>query len=119
MVNQYFDAQRRVNRLRAFAESELNDGLCDFNLGAKMKPVNFKHSNKTLQPSGATYSENVTGVEPLHIFTDGEQCVSCWRMTWMERLSLLIFGRVWVAVLTGQTQPPIFVIAAKTYLRES
>ena len=42
-----------------------------------MKPVNFKHSNKTLQPSGATYSENVTGVEPLHIFTDGEQCVSC------------------------------------------
>ncbi len=84
-----------------------------------MKPVNFKRSNKTLQPSGAKYSANVTGVEPLHIFTDGEQCVSCWRMTWKERLNALIFGKVWVATLTGQTQPPLFVEAAKTYLREA
>ena len=84
-----------------------------------MKPVNFMHSNKILQPSGARYSENVTRVEPLHIFTNGEQCVSCWNMTWRERLSALIFGRVWVATLSGQTQPPLFVEAAKTYLREA
>ena len=84
-----------------------------------MKPINFKHSNKTLQPSGAVYSENVAGVEPLHIFTDGEQCVSCWRMTWRERFSALIFGRVWVAALTGHTQPPIFAECAKSYLREA
>ena len=84
-----------------------------------MKPVNFKYSNKTLKPSGAVYSENVTGVETLHIFTDGEQCVSCWSMTWRERLSGIIFGRGWVATLTGHTQPPIFAEVTKSYLREA
>jgi hypothetical protein len=84
-----------------------------------MKPINFKYSNKTLQPSGAVYSENVTGVEPLHIFTDGEQCVSCWRMTWRERLNAILFGRVWVATLTGNTQPPLYAEVSKSYLRDA
>jgi len=84
-----------------------------------MKPSIFVHSNKTLQPSGATYSENVTGVEPLQIWTDGEQCVSCWRMSWRERLSAVIFGRVWIASLSGQTQPPIYAEATKEYFRDT
>ena len=84
-----------------------------------MKPTVFEHSNKTLQPSGKTYSDNVCSVEPLSIWTDGEQCVSCWRMTWRERLSALIFGRVWIAALSGQTQPPIYAEAARSYFREA
>lgn len=83
-----------------------------------MKPTSFAEANKTLQPSGKTYSENVAGVEPLKIWSDGEQCVSCWRMTWRERLSALIFGRVWVAVLSGETQPPIYAEATQSYFRE-
>ena len=84
-----------------------------------MKPTGFELSNTTLQPSGATYSKNVTRVEPLPIWTDGEQCVSCWQMTWRERLSALIFGRVWIAALSGQTQPPIYAEAARSYFREA
>jgi len=84
-----------------------------------MKPSKFDESNKTLQPSGAKYSESVTVVEPLHVWTDGEQCVSCWRMSWRERLSALLFGRVWIAALSGQTQPPLYAEVAKTYFRES
>lgn len=84
-----------------------------------MKAVNFKHSNTTLQPSGKKYSENVTSVTSLPIWTDGEQCLSCWKMSFRERLNALIFGRVWIAVLTGETQPPIFATAAKEYLKES
>ena len=84
-----------------------------------MKAVNFKYSNITLQPSGKKYSENVTTVTPLPIWTDGEQCLSCWKMSLSERFSALIFGRVWISVLTGQTQPPIFAAAAKEYLKES
>jgi hypothetical protein len=80
-----------------------------------MKPASFKHSNKTLQPSGARYSENVSGVEPLQIWTDGEQCVSCWKMNWKERLIALILGRVWIAVLSGETQPPIYAEVGKNY----
>ena len=84
-----------------------------------MKAAMFEHSNKTLQPSGQSYSQNVTGVEPLPIWTNGEQCVSCWRMTWRERLSALVFGRVWIAVLTGETQPPICAEASRSYFREA
>ena len=84
-----------------------------------MKPEAFKHSNNTLQPSGLTYSKNVIGVEPLQIWTDGEQCVSCWRMSWRERLNALFFGRVWIASLSGKTQPPIYAEVAKEYFREA
>lgn len=82
-----------------------------------MRPVPFKYSNKTLNPSGKTYSNNVTGVEPLPIWSDGEQCVSCWRPTWKERLSILLFGRVWLAILSGSTHPPAFVDGRKEYLK--
>lgn len=84
-----------------------------------MKPTKFDLANKTLNPSGAQYSENVVGVESLHVWSDGEQAVSCWRMTWRERLSAMIYGRVWVAVLAGGTQPPMYAEAASTYFRES
>lgn len=83
-----------------------------------MKPINFKHSNITLQPSGKTYSDNVTKVTELPIWTDGEQCLSCWKMSWRERFSSLIFGRVWISALTGSTQPPIFAMVEKEYLKE-
>lgn len=81
-----------------------------------MKPINFKYSNKTLQPGVVKYSKNVSGVFPLHIWTDGEQCVSCWHMTYRDRLNALIFGRVWVSTLTGATTPPLCVVAVKAYL---
>jgi hypothetical protein len=82
-----------------------------------MKPAGFEFSNVTLQPSGKKYSENVASVDPLPIWTDGEQCVSCWRMSWRERLFALMFGRVWVALLSGKTQPPIYVQVSKEYFK--
>lgn len=84
-----------------------------------MKPTNFEHSNKTLQPPSAIIypTDTVNGVSPLRIWTDETQCVSCWRMSIRERLSALFFGRVWVVVLSGKTQPPICVAAVKEYLK--
>jgi len=83
-----------------------------------MKPIDFKYSNKTLQPSGAEYSDDVTDVVPLHIWTNNEQCVSCWHMSWRERLSALLFGRVWLTMLSGNTQPPVCLQASREYLKE-
>lgn len=69
-----------------------------------MKPINFDESNRTLQkPAGMTDDE----CGPLPIFTNGEQCISCWRPSLRERLSILIFGKVWVWVWFGKTQPPV------------
>jgi hypothetical protein len=84
-----------------------------------MRPVAFEHANRTLQPSGAQYSENVESVQELPIWTDGEQCVSCWRMSWLERLCALVFGRVWIAVLSGDSQPPVCATVDREYLHEA
>lgn len=83
-----------------------------------MKPIKFKHSNRTLQPSGQEYSHHVTGINPLPVWTDGEQCISCWKMSLRERLSALLFGRVWLAILSGHTQPPACVVVSREYLQE-
>lgn len=76
-----------------------------------MKPIKFEESNKTLlKPSSMTDEE----CSSLPVFTDGRQCISCWRLTWMERLSALLFGRVWLCVLSGHTQPPVWLACKKT-----
>jgi hypothetical protein len=83
-----------------------------------MIPKNFEHSNKVLYPaSGARYSDRVERVCQLPCWTDGEQVVSLWRPSWRERLSILLFGRVWLAVLSGSTQPPAALTGARVYLQ--
>jgi len=83
-----------------------------------VKPIPFREQNRVLYGGDKQYSENVTGVDPLPIWTDGEQCLSCWQMSWRERLSALLFGRVWLALLSGETQPPAWLGAQRTYLKE-
>lgn len=83
-----------------------------------MKPIQFKYANWRLDAPAGEYSENVAGIDPLPVWTDGEQCVSCWRLSWRERLAALLFGRVWLSVLGGSTQPPVCIEASRTYLKE-
>jgi hypothetical protein len=72
-----------------------------------MEPKNFKQATKTLgPPKGMTEEE----CGPLRVFTDGKQCISLWQMTWHERLSALFFGRIWLFVMSGQTQPPVLLL---------
>ena len=61
-------------------------------------------------------SANMTDEEcgTLPVFCYDETCVSCWRLSWKERLSALFFGTVWVWVWSGQTQPPIALRAKRT-----
>jgi hypothetical protein len=75
-----------------------------------MTPVKFPESNLTLgKPVGMTDEE----CKPLPVFTDGTQCVSQWRLTWKERFQVLFFGKIWVSVLSGRTQPPIWLDSRK------
>ncbi len=69
-----------------------------------MQPIDFPQSNKRLlKPEGMTDEE----CGPLPIVTDGQVCVSLWKVGWQERISVLLFGRVWLFVWSGQTQPPV------------
>lgn len=84
-----------------------------------MIPIPFQYQTKVLQPSGQKYSDNVSGVDPLPVWTDDEQCVSCWRPSFKERLSILFFGRVWLGVLSGSTQYPVYVETRRIWLKEA
>lgn len=80
-----------------------------------MKPIKFAEANKNLlKPQNMTDEE----CSSLWVFTDGEQCISCWKMSFKQRLSALIHGKVWLSVLSGQTQPPVWVDCAKTVFEQ-
>lgn len=51
----------------------------------------------------------------LHVWSDGNQCVSCWKPTFKERLNILFGGKVWLGVLSGKTQPPVFVSSIRVF----
>lgn len=74
-----------------------------------MTPTTFPQSNKTLKAPPGKEAEIVE----LPIWTDGQQCVSCYRLSWRERFSALFFGRAWLSVLSGQTQPPVWMLVKR------
>lgn len=81
-----------------------------------MEPMKFEQANKNLlKPANMTDEE----CGSLPVFTDGKQCISCWKMTWRERLSALFFGKVWLSVYFGQTQPPVWLMAAKEIFKNA
>lgn len=57
----------------------------------------------------------------LPVYRDSERSltVSCWKMSWAERFSSFLFGRVWLFVHAGgETQPPVALIATRDAFKE-
>lgn len=45
------------------------------------------------------WAKNQQPYLPLPAYTDHEQTISCWRLTWRERLRVLWSGRLWLRQL--------------------
>lgn len=75
---------------------------------ATLKPIDFKLANRKLY---APSEEGRCSKIPLPVFTDGVQCVSCWKCSFLDRLKILITGRVWASIMSGSTQPPMWIAA--------
>jgi hypothetical protein len=61
-----------------------------------MKPIKFPEVN-------VTYAENQPEYQPLPVFkVDSPQgdVVSCWQLSFRERVRLLFTGKLWVCLLT-------------------
>lgn len=61
-----------------------------------MKPIKFKEQN-------CTFAENQPEYLPLPALKVGNkegQVISCWKLSFMERLRLLITGRLWVCLMS-------------------
>lgn len=71
-----------------------------------MKPIKFKEQN-------VIYAENQEPYLPLPAFkdTDSWGCVtSCWGLGFIERLKVLVTGKVWVTMPTfGKSLTPVKV----------
>ena len=68
------------------------------------KPIKFRESNTVWKgwPAKGDREE----VSDLPAFRQDGLTISCWRLDWLDRLCVLITGRVWVHV--HGRQPPIY-----------
>ncbi len=77
-----------------------------------MKPVKFNEATVNLaKPSSMTDEE--CGSLYVHQSKKGE-CISLWGTTFWERLKFLFHGKLWIGILSGKTQPPIWLDMTKT-----
>lgn len=76
-----------------------------------MSPIHFKEAQVELtKPSGMTDEE----CGSLWIYQQNNQCISCWRIPVWQRIKLLFHGRIWMGVLSGYTQPPVWLDCRRT-----
>ncbi len=80
-----------------------------------MIPVDFPERNKVLEkPKGMTDEE----CHDLEIFTDGKQCVSCWQLNKEELELIQQTGKVWLLIVSGQTQPPVLLTIELPFIKQ-
>jgi hypothetical protein len=67
-----------------------------------MKPVEFPQQNQVWARDQAEYL-------PLPAYVNTQESISCWRLTWRERLTLLLTGRLWLRQynFSGPLQPQL------------
>ena len=75
-----------------------------------MKPKKFKEQNKVLiKPDSMTNQE----CGSLPIYTNGEQCISCWELSDDDIMDIVKYKKIWVGVYSGENQPPIWLDTRK------
>ncbi|HEY1054142.1 MAG TPA: hypothetical protein VGE24_03380 [Emticicia sp.] len=79
-----------------------------------MKPVNFLGQN-------IVYAKNQPEYQPLPGFkaeTQNGEFISCWKLSFVERLIILFTGRLWVSLLTFNKPltPSFFTVKKKDVL---
>lgn len=79
-----------------------------------MRPIKFKFHNRTLSKP-----EGMEDCGSLPVFTDSKRCVSCWRLGFKERIRVLFFGRIWLTVYGGGTQPPVSMYCGRKFLKQA
>lgn len=61
-----------------------------------MKPVEFKHQNVVFAKDQPEYQP----LPALRIDSPQGEVVSCWKMSFKERIKALITGRVWLSLMS-------------------
>jgi len=76
-----------------------------------MDPIKFKEQTSVLlKPVDMTDEE----CSALPIYEGGGYINSCWKMSFIERIRALIYGKVWLYVRAKKTHPPIGIECRRT-----
>ncbi len=79
-----------------------------------MIPIKFRGANGVLsKPKNMTDAE----CSSLPVYRDGTYCVSCWELGEKELRKVMRTKKVFIGVLSGHTQPPIFLTATNPVKR--
>jgi len=77
-----------------------------------MKPKHFKEATVELKKPASLTDEEC---ESLFIHqTEDNVCISLWTVSFWKRLKFLFHGKLWLGVLSGKTQPPVWLDMTKT-----
>ena len=76
-----------------------------------MKPVNFKESTKELKKPSSMRDDECSS---LHVWSDGNQCVSKWKPTFIERIRIAFGAAIWMGIFGGSSQPPVWLDASQS-----
>lgn len=76
-----------------------------------LNPIKFPEANKNLLKPSSMIDEECSS---LWVYSDGCECISCWKLSFAQRIKALLFGRIWLSVLSGHTQPPVWIDCDRT-----
>lgn len=80
-----------------------------------MKPVHFKESNITFAKDQPEYQP----LPALKYESQNGEVVTCWNLSFVERIRLLITGKVWMSLLSfNQALTPSFLTTKKSEVIE-
>lgn len=83
-----------------------------------MKPLYFKEATVELKKPSSMSDEDCSSLF-IHQTSDGT-CISLWTTSFWERLKFLFHGKLWIGILSGKTQPPVWLDCTKTiFLKEN
>lgn len=77
-----------------------------------MKPVHFKEASIELKKP-TSMADKECGSLWIHQ-SENNECISCWSVPFWQRLKFLFHGKLWLGVLSGKTQPPVWLDMSKT-----
>lgn len=70
------------------------------------EPVKWKEANKILVAPQDTTKEQV---QDLHVFSNGNVCVSKWKLSEEAIKEIIDTGCIFLSVYSGNSQPPVFL----------
>jgi hypothetical protein len=75
-----------------------------------MKPIKFPEANVTFAKDQPEYQQ----LPALRYDTQHGEVVSCWRLSWKERLRVLFGGKVWLSLMMfGKPFTPSYLTTVK------